>query len=100
MSASQGKENIVMCFKGEGETSLLYFVFFQALFHLMQAELSFVGNNLCKHLCPPLGSQVLQCGTAQVAPEEACGLAAIAQLSSGVYGLRDAPLQIKGIKMW
>lgn len=43
---------------------------------------------------------MLQCGTAQVAPEETRGLAAVAQLSSGVYGVRDAPLQIKEKKMW
>lgn len=29
-----------------------------------------------------------------------CGVGAVAQLSSGGYGVRDAPLQIKGLKPW
>lgn len=41
---------------------------------------------------------MLQGGTAEVAPGESCGVGAIAQLSPGGYGVRDAPLQIKGLK--
>lgn len=43
---------------------------------------------------------MLQGGTAEVAPGESCGVGAIAQLSCGGYGMRDAPLQIKGLKAW
>lgn len=93
-----------MCFKQkEGETpsiSLFYFVFFKALVHLMRAQLWFVGNNSSKPLCFHLESRVLQGGTAGVAPGESCGVGAIAQLSSGVYGVRDRPLQIRGLKPW
>lgn len=66
----------------------------------MGAELRFVGNNPSKRLCRLLGSRVLRGRTDRVAPEESCGIAAIAQLSFGGYGVRDTPLQIKGIKTW
>lgn len=63
-----------MCFKQkEGKTpsiSVIYFVFFKALFHLVKAELWFVGNNASKLLCFQLGSWVLQGETAEVAPGE------------------------------
>lgn len=102
MVMSQGKTNALMCFKGEGGKEpqcFLYFVFSQALFHLIGAELWFVGNNPGKRLCL-LGSCVLQGGTAWAVPEESCGVAAMAQLSSGGYGEKDTPLRIKGVKPW
>lgn len=43
---------------------------------------------------------MLQGGTAGVAPGESCGVGAIVQLSSRGYGVRDRPLQIKGLKPW
>lgn len=43
---------------------------------------------------------MLQGGTAEVAPGKSCGVGAIAQLSSGGYGVRDTPLQRFKTVVW